>query len=107
MTLPSFLNAGFRVGILAMSDLPGCSSLAYSTSPLRVATLTGTISPSKAPAAWAAWARLTDSMAKLSWSSRLKPYLATVASANTPMAWPSYGLVRPSQAMWSTAWKLP
>ena len=63
VTLPSFLKAGFRVGILATSDLPGCSSEATSTSPLRVATLTGTISPSKAPEVCAAWARVTDSMA--------------------------------------------
>ena len=47
VTVPSFLNAGFRVGILLMSDLPGCSSVANSTSPLRVLTLTATISSLK------------------------------------------------------------
>jgi hypothetical protein len=49
VTLPSFLKAGRRVGILAMSDLPGCSSVATSTSPLRVATFTATISSANAP----------------------------------------------------------
>jgi hypothetical protein len=47
---------------LLTSDLPGCSSVAYSTSPLRVATFTGTISSSKAPDFCAAWARVADSM---------------------------------------------
>ncbi len=102
VTVPSLLKAGFSVGILATSDLPGCSSVANSTSPLRVATLTGTISSANAPEAIAACARLTDSVANASCSSRVKPYLAAVASAKMPIDLPSYGLVRPSQAMWST-----
>jgi len=43
--------------------LPGCSSVSTATSPLRVATLTGTISSANAPPAIAACARLTDSIA--------------------------------------------
>ncbi|MNF02246.1 hypothetical protein D3C80_2013680 [compost metagenome] len=63
VTVPSFLKAGFSDGMRSMSDLPGCSSCAYSTSPLRPATFTGTISSTKAPFASAACARLTDSIA--------------------------------------------
>ncbi|KAG1524324.1 hypothetical protein G6F50_018541 [Rhizopus delemar] len=63
VTLPSFLKAGRRGGILAMSERPVCSSVATSTSPLRVATFTATISSANAPLACAACARLTDSMA--------------------------------------------
>ena len=61
--VPSLRKAGRRVGILSMLDLPGCSSVACSTSPLRLLTLTGTISSANAPAACAACARLTDSIA--------------------------------------------
>src|SRR3546814_2394174 len=52
-------------------------------------------------------ARLALSVEEASTSSRLKPYLAQAASPNTPMALPSSGLVRPSQAMWSSISVLP
>src|SRR5690606_15158057 len=89
VTVPSLRKAGRRVGILATSDLPGCSSVATSTSPLREATFTGTISSLNAPASIAALARVTDSIANASCSSRVKPYLSAQASANTPIDWPS------------------
>jgi hypothetical protein len=61
--VPSFLNAGLSVGILAMSQRPGCSSVSITTSPLRPATVTGTISPLNAPDCTAACARRTLSAA--------------------------------------------
>ena len=36
VTVPSFLNAGLSVGILATSSVKGVSSLSTTTSPLRV-----------------------------------------------------------------------
>src|SRR5690606_20706309 len=84
--LPSFLKAGRRAGIFSMLQRPGCSSVSYTTSPLRPATVTGTISALKAPSATACWARRTDSAAKASCCSRLKPNFSTHSSPNTPMA---------------------
>src|SRR5690606_26963678 len=89
VTVPSLRKAGRRPGILDTSERPGCSSVSYSTSPLRVDTLTGTISSLNAPDSIAAFARFTDSMVNASCSSRVKPYLSAVASANTPIDWPS------------------
>ncbi|MNV77986.1 hypothetical protein D3C71_1714510 [compost metagenome] len=68
---PSLVKAGRRVGILAGSALPGCSSSLIVTEPLRVATSTGTISALKAPEAMAAWARVRLSMAYSSICSRV------------------------------------
>ncbi|MNE71809.1 hypothetical protein D3C80_1677110 [compost metagenome] len=61
--VPSFLNAAFRLGILSRLAVSGCSSSFTTTSPLRVATVTGTISESSEPSLIAAWARFSDSMA--------------------------------------------
>ncbi|MNC62735.1 hypothetical protein D3C75_1127890 [compost metagenome] len=68
---PSLVKAGRRVGILAASALPGCSSSLTVTGPLRVATSTGTISALKAPEAMAALARVRLSMAYSSIASRV------------------------------------
>ncbi|MCY1309206.1 hypothetical protein D9M70_592790 [compost metagenome] len=61
--VPSLRNAGLRPGILSRLALSGCSSSFTSTSPLRVVTVTGTISACSEPLAMAAWARFSDSMA--------------------------------------------
>ncbi|MNT56543.1 hypothetical protein D3C72_1938500 [compost metagenome] len=45
--VPSFLNAGRKVGILSALALRGCSSCSTMTSPLRPDTVTGTISALK------------------------------------------------------------
>ena len=45
--VPSFAKAGRKVGILSILALKGCSSLSTTTSPLRVETVTGTISSAK------------------------------------------------------------
>jgi len=49
----------------------------------------GMESMTNAPEAMAACARLTDSIANASCSSRVNLYLSAVASANTPIDWPS------------------
>jgi hypothetical protein len=63
VTVPSLLNAGLRVGILAASALAGCSSAATVSLPLRVVTVTGVSSRSKAPEAPAAFARSSEATA--------------------------------------------
>lgn len=44
VTVPSFLKAGFRVGIFSGMALVGASSVSITVSPLRPATVTGAIS---------------------------------------------------------------
>ena len=61
--VPSAAKAGRRVGIFAGSALGGCSSVEITSTPLRPLTLTGTISRSKPPDAWAARAREREVMA--------------------------------------------
>jgi len=51
--VPSFANAGFRLGIFSGMALPGCSSSLIVSTPLRVVTSTGVISALKAPEAMA------------------------------------------------------
>ena len=89
VTVPSLLNAGFNEGIFSGLHRPGGSSVASCTSPPFPDTVTGAISATKAPLATAPCARLTLSAAKASWSARVKPYLAAVASAKMPMDLPS------------------
>ena len=72
VTVPSFLKAGFRVGILSMLALNGCSSRSTVTSPFFPATVTGAISQAKLPSLLAAWARVSERIAKASCASRLK-----------------------------------
>ena len=57
MTVPSFLNAGLRVGIFSGMALVGASSMSTTVSPLRPATVTGVISHLKLPSSVAARAR--------------------------------------------------
>ena len=45
--VPSLAKAGRSVGIFSILALNGCSSLSTTTSPLRVDTVTGTISSAK------------------------------------------------------------
>ena len=100
--VPSFLNAGFRPGILSSLALNGCSSNLTTVSPALAATPTGAISQSKLPSSLARFARWVESIANWSIASRVKPYLATHSSANVPIALPrSYASSRPSMAMWS------
>src|SRR5690606_20970021 len=49
VSAPSLPQAGRRLGIFAGSTLPGSSSVSTPTSPLRVLTVTGTISALNAP----------------------------------------------------------
>ena len=100
--VPSFLNAGFRPGILSSLALKGCSSLSNLTSPALPLTVTGAISQAKLPSVLALIARSVEAMANLSCASRVNSYLAAQLSANTPIALPrSYASSRPSSAMWS------
>ncbi len=61
--VPSLRNAGLRLGIFSRLAVSGCSSSFTTLSPLRLVTVTGTISAASEPSAMAAWARLSDSMA--------------------------------------------
>ena len=86
--VPSFLNAGFRPGILSSLALKGCSALPITVSPPRPATVTGAISQANLPSVLARIARSVDETANASCASRVKAYLPTHCSANTPMALP-------------------
>src|ERR1700676_5235687 len=86
VTVPSFLNAGFIVGIFETSRVEGVSSVSTSVSPLRLLAVTATISVRKPPFAAAALARRTDWGAKSSWACLLKTYLLEVASEKQPMS---------------------
>ena len=88
VTVPSLRKAGFSVGILSRLAFNGCSSTLTTSSPLRPLTVTGAISPAKAPLWMACCARVSDAMAYSSCAARLKPYLSAQASANTPISWP-------------------
>ena len=99
VTVPSFLNAGLSPGILSILALPGCSSVSTTVSPLRVFTVTGTISSANQPLSMAAWARLRDSMAKLSICSRLMPRWSATSWAKAPIRRPVSASSRPSRNM--------
>ena len=98
-SLPSFARTGLSL-LRSASWVPGRlpSSLVRvtccePTSPVALSLVSivegsGTISSSKAPASCAAAVRRCDSRAYSSCASREKPYLATQASANTPIALP-------------------
>ena len=86
--VPSFLNAGFRPGILSSLALNGCSSNLITVSPALPGTLTGAISQAKLPSSLACFERSVESIANWSIASRVKLYLATHCSANTPIALP-------------------
>jgi hypothetical protein len=86
--VPSFLNAGLRPGILSSLALKGCSSNLTTVSPPGRASVTGAISQSKLPSSLACLARVVEAMANWSCASRVKPYLSTHCSANTPIALP-------------------
>jgi hypothetical protein len=88
VTVPSLRNAGFSVGILSGDALAGCSSPAITTSPFLPATVTGAISQANVPSLLAASARDSDTSAKASCASRVKPYLSAHCSANTPISRP-------------------
>ena len=86
--VPSFLNAGLSEGILSSLALNGCSSCLTMMSPALPCSVTGAISQSNEPSSLAVFARVVESMANWSCASRVKPYLATHCSANTPIARP-------------------
>src|SRR5210317_1058573 len=85
VTVPSFLNAGRNVVILSILTLPGVSSSDTVTSPRRELIVTGAISSANEPSATARFARVADSVAKASISSREKPYLSAVTWAKCPI----------------------
>ena len=70
--VPSLAKAGRKLGILSRRALPGCSSSSITVSLLRVLIVTGTISAFNEPSAIAFCARMVDSIAKASISSRLR-----------------------------------
>ena len=86
--VPSFLNAGFRPGILSSRALNGCSSNLTTVSPPLPGTPTGAISHSKLPSSLAFLARVVDAIENWSCASRVKRYFSTHDSANTPIALP-------------------
>ena len=105
---PSFLKAAFKPGILSSLALNGCSSNLIWVSPDLPATFTGVISQAKLPSSLAFFARSVDAIANASIASRVKPYLPTHSSANTPMERPRwYASSRPSSAMWSYSCAVP
>ena len=61
--VPSFANAGRKVGIFSILALNGCSSFSTTVSPLRDLTVTGTISAVFKPPSIAALARDKDMIA--------------------------------------------
>jgi hypothetical protein len=69
--VPSLAKAGFSVGILSGRALPGCSSVSMIVSLPRPLTVTGTISPAKAPLEIAFWARSRLAMANASCAARV------------------------------------
>ena len=71
VTVPPARNAGFSVGIFSRFALRGCSSPSTVTSPLRVFTVIGAISPAKVPSVPAFIARVSDSIANASCASRV------------------------------------
>src|SRR5215467_8949055 len=82
VTLPSFWNAGFNVGILSSGAANGSSSAStFTGAPFFWGTSTGAISALKKQAFAAFWARLYDSSAKASCSSLVKWYFETHSSA--------------------------
>jgi hypothetical protein len=70
VTVPSLPNAGLSVATFATSIVKGVSSWSIRTSPLRVVTVTGAISPAKSPSLTARCARRTDSIPNASCRSR-------------------------------------
>ena len=63
VTVPSFLNAGFKCGIFSGRADCGCSSTEITVSPLRVFAVTSAISPSNAPLSAAFKARSSEAKA--------------------------------------------
>ncbi len=108
VTVPSFWNAGFNVGIFSSGAAKGSSSASIlSGSPFFWATSTGAISSAKSPVFDAFCARRYDSREKASCSSRVKWYLPTHSSAQLPMWVSLYGSHRPSLIIESTSVPLP
>ena len=71
VTVPSLLKAGRRDGIFSMLAENGCSSRSTTVSPLRVFTVTETISSANVPSSFAFRARVSDRIAKSSCSARV------------------------------------
>lgn len=88
VTVPSFLNAGLSEGILSTLMRRGPSSVSTTVSPALPGTVTGAISQRNAPDSVAACARRTESIAKASCASRVKPYFSAQSSPKVPMARP-------------------
>lgn len=88
--VPLAAKAGLRVGIFSTLSFCGRSSSSITVSPFLDLMVTGTVSHFSTPSRAAFCARETDSTAKVSCSSRVKPYLAAQSSPNVPMARPTW-----------------
>ena len=86
VTVPSFVKAGFRPGILSSCAFFGPSSSSTMTgSPFRCGTGTPTISALNFPAFWAWIARSKLARANASCCSRVNSYFFATASPHVPM----------------------
>ena len=86
VTEPSLEKAGFSLAMAStVAPWRGYSSWSTTTSPLRVFTVTGTISSLKRPSFWAASALFCDAVANWSCSSRVSCHLPATFSAVVPM----------------------
>ena len=85
--VPSGRNAGRRTGIFSGETRIGCSSSRTACSPLP-GSVTGVISSANTPPVIAARARVRVRTAYASWSWRVKPYAAAVASPKSPIERP-------------------
>jgi len=95
--VPSLRKAGSSLARLsAVVSGRLCSSLANSSSPLRVLIRTGTISASNLPAAWAAAKRCCERRAQRSCSARAIWYFWARSSVCQPECWPDKASLRPS-----------
>ncbi len=88
VTVPSFLKAGFSVGILSSWAFSGCSSRSMTVSPFLPATVTGATSQEKVPSLMACCARVVERMANSSCVWRVKPYFSAHSSAKVPIRRP-------------------
>src|SRR5258706_321969 len=84
MMVPTFLNAGFRVGIFAKLALNGCSSVSANFSALADLMAIGVVAQGIQPSVLAFCARSRDVMANWSWDALVKEYFRAQSSAKVP-----------------------
>jgi hypothetical protein len=103
VTVPFLSKTGRSVGIFSSLTFLYSSSSETVTSPFLSAITTGAISFLNAPAFQASAARLYDSMAYASWSSRVMDCALAVFSAQLPIATWFSTSCRPSLTMASSS----